>query len=226
MGIEERTTNGILTRTRWRVLALSCVLFWAPALTSQSPPSNNSESRISVRISTARAQFRPGEDIPLHVEIWNEGKQDVFVSKNIEADVSNALARIDLALYYGTSMDRPAFTLFADSFSSERSSYPPLADELPRYWIAVPPQHFYGGEVVMRASWFRKLSAPGKYRIQGKYSSRGFLAQDINNPLQHYAEELKQLPYRAWVGEVETNSVWIEITKKAGRPMGENSLSR
>ena len=40
------------------------------------------------------------------------------------------------------------------------------------------------------------------------------LARDINNPLRHYADELKTLPYEAWVGEVEANSVWIEVTDR------------
>ena len=62
---------------------------------------------------------------------------------------------------------------------------------------------------------FKKPQMPGRYLIKGKYSSEGFLAEDINNPLLHYAKELKQLPYEAWVGEVETNSVWIEITNNS-----------
>jgi hypothetical protein len=93
-----------------------------------------------------------------------------------------------------------------------RSTYPPLSNELPKYWIALPPQHFYGAEMIITPLWYLKLKVPGKYRIVGKYTSRGFLAEDINNPLLHYAEELKQLPYEAWVGEVATNSVWIEVT--------------
>jgi hypothetical protein len=69
----------------------------------------------------------------------------------------------------------------------------------------------------MEGSWF-DVKKPGRYRIKGKYSSRGFLAQDINNPLLHYAQELKQLPYEAWDGSVETNSVWIEVTGTPQRP--------
>jgi len=207
----------IPARTGWQLVALSCVLLWAHASTSQSPPSNDSEARISVRISAERPHYQPGEDVRLHVEIWNEGKQNLFVSNNIDDVASNAIATINLTLYDGDQAIGPGFVIAGDSFSSERASYPPLATELPRYWIALPPQHFYGQEVVMLASWYSKLSVPGKYRIQGKYRSRGFLARSINNPLLHYADELKQLPYEAWVGDVETNSVWIEVTKEPVR---------
>jgi hypothetical protein len=214
MCINARAINNILTRGSRQAIALSCIFLWAHASQAQSPTPNDLKPRISVRISADRTRFRPGEDIRLHVEIWNEGDQDLFVFKKIDYTVANALATIDLTLYHGDQADRPTTTAVSDSFSSERSSYPPLADELPRYWIALPPQHFYGGEVVLSASSFRKLSVPGRYRIQGKYKSRGFFAQDINNPLAHYAQELKQLPFEAWAGEVETNSVWIEIANK------------
>jgi hypothetical protein len=134
-------------------------------------------------MSAERTHYQPGEDVRLHVEIWNEGKQDVFIFKNIDAVFSNSLATLNLLLYNGSHATGPNGVFTSDSFSSERASYPPLAKELPRYWIPLPPRHFYGQEVVMPALWFSKLSVPGKYRIQGKYRSRGFLAQDINNPL-------------------------------------------
>jgi len=227
MRTTERTTNSVLARLGWRPGALLCTLLWTYALFAQSPPpSNDSEPQISVRISAEKTRLRLREDIPLHIEIWNIGKQDIFIFKDIQAAFYNELAYLDLTLYYGNQADRPIGLNASDCFCSERSSYPPLESELPRYWIAIPPQHYYGGEVVMRASLFRKLSVPGKYRIQGKYKSRGFLAQDINNPLLHYAEELNKLPYKAWVGEVETNSVWIEVTNRDGRPKRGNSPPR
>ncbi len=206
--------NTFLASRVWHAVALLCMFLWARASQPQGLPSGDLAPRIAVQISAERVRFHPGEDIRLHVELWNEGRRDVFVSKDIETRFSNALATIDLTLYHGKEADRPTTVVFSDSFSSERASYPPLISELPRYWIALPPQHFYGGEVVMSASSFKGLSVPGRYRIQGKYQARGFLAQDINNPLAHYFQELKQLPYEAWVGEVETNSVWIEVTNK------------
>jgi hypothetical protein len=205
--------NSILIRRGCFVVALACVLAWTHPLQAQSLPANGPDSRISVRISTGRVHFKPGEDIRIHVEIWNESKQDLFILKDIDS-ISNALAKINLTLYRGDHAVGPFFSVAADCFCSERSTYPPLANELPRYWIAVSPKHFYGGEVVMKAPSFEKLSVLGRYRIQGKYSSRGFLAQDINNPLAHYADQLKQLPYEAWVGDIETNSIWIEVSGK------------
>ncbi len=215
----ERAMDGIIARAARWAAGLLCVLLWAHATRSQNHPSPDSiDPQVSVRLSTDRTHFQPGEDIRLHVEIWNEGDRDLFIYRNIDAVYSNALATIDLTLYAAGQRTGRSVAITGDSFSSERANYPPLLNELPRYWILLPPQRFYGQEVVMRASWFNKLSIPGKYRIQGKYRSRGFLAQDINNPLLHYAEELKGLPYKAWVGEVETNSIWIEVAKQRTTP--------
>ena len=63
----------------------------------------------------------------------------------------------------------------------------------------------------MDASLFKHLNIPGKYRVTGQYSSRGFLVKDEGNPLGCYVDELKQLPYQAWKGTVETNSISIEV---------------
>jgi hypothetical protein len=35
-----------------------------------------------VKLSTDRVRYRPGEDVTLRVEIWNESDQDLFVFKN------------------------------------------------------------------------------------------------------------------------------------------------
>jgi hypothetical protein len=202
----------VATRSRWESLALLLMLIGACAAQIRSAAHTDVEPGVSVRISTSGTRFHTGEDILLQVEIWNEGKENLFVHKEIST-TSNALSKLALTTHKGGKALGPSFFVTADCFCAERSSYPPLATELPRYWVAVPPQHFYGGQVVMQASEFQQLKVPGQYRIQGRYSSRGFLAQDINNPLAHYADELKTLPYPAWVGEVDSNSITITIER-------------
>jgi hypothetical protein len=211
----EKKMHDLVGRKCWLSVVLLCTLLWAhlPQTQSQSLLTDNAKPQISVRIYSDRVRFQPEEDVRLRVEIWNESRQDLFVFKEIDNTFSNSLAKIQLTLYNENQAIVPTVASVVDSFSSERSTYPPLATELPRYWIALMPGHFCGGEVVIRASSFGKLKEPGRYRIQGMYSSRGFLAQDINNPLLHYARELKQLPYEAWVGHVETNSLTIEVLK-------------
>jgi hypothetical protein len=184
---------------------------------NQSEVPNDSETKVSVRISATKTRLQPGESVGLHVEILNQGPKGVFVFKEIDGP-DNALSKLDLFLHYHGHVYRPGVVTIADCFCSGRGpDSPPLAIELSKFWIALPPGHFYGGEVIMHASLFERLRVPGRYQVQGKYTSRGFLTQDINNPLLGYADELKQLPYHSWTGEVETNSIWIEVAKPRNR---------
>ena len=114
-------------RRQWAELALLLMLMWASASNGQAiAPSMDGQPSVSVRISTDRAQFRLGEDVKLHVEIWNEGQEDLFISKDIDI-ASNALARIAVTVYRGHKAVGPMFSIAGDCFCSERSTYPPLA---------------------------------------------------------------------------------------------------
>jgi hypothetical protein len=201
-----------------RTLFLSTMLLTMQSF-SQEPSlaktSIDSEPVISVHISSKDSHVRQGQDVLLQVEIWNEGKQDLFISKEIDDVASNTLATLQVRVYKGTEPVGPFLQVVADCFCSERSSYPPLSLELPKYWIALPPHHFYGKQVVIHADQLAGLKA-GRYRIQGTYQSLGFLAQNLNNPLAHYAQELKELPFQSWVGEVHTNPTWIELISTSG----------
>jgi hypothetical protein len=194
-------------------LTLMTAFLGARAASGQDRISDDPDAKITVRISAEKQRLRPGENVVLHVEIWNEGENNLFIFKEFK-DPDNPLSTLEMTLYNGTkpdipeirtiAVDTPAFLLKADSS---------LASALSIGCVALAPHHFYGGEVVMNTTLFRRLRIPGKYRIQGRYWSRGFLAEDINNPLLGYAEELKKLPYRSWTGNVETNSIWIEVAK-------------
>jgi hypothetical protein len=201
-----------------RLLLFSIMLLSMQSFTQEptfAKTSADFEPRISVHISPKDSRFRWGQDMILQVEIWNESDQELFISKEIDDVASNTLATLHLTVYKGKEPLGPFMSVAADCFCSERSSYPPLLLELPRYWIALPPHTFYGKQVVIRADRFAGLK-PGRYRIQGTYKSLGFLAQNLNNPLAHYAQELKELPFQSWVGEVETNPTWIELVTTPG----------
>jgi hypothetical protein len=173
----------LLSRTAPLLIGLLTFLFGRQVSKSQSEVQNDSEPKVSVRISAKKPRLQPGEPVGLHVEIWNEGPKDVYVFKEIQGP-DNALSTLDLSLHYRGKVDWPSVRSAADCFCSSRGlNSPPLAVPLSIFWIAIPPGHFYGGEATMRASLFERLRMPGKYRVQGKYTSRGFLAQDINNPL-------------------------------------------
>jgi hypothetical protein len=200
---------------RRRIVALAMLFLLAGIRFSPSQTRPElSNDKVVVTIATEQARISPGQDVRLCIEIRNEGPHGIFIFNDVDVIPSNALATVDFTLYKGKHAFKPTFRIIADSFGAIRSEPPALIDELTRNWIGLPPRHFYGGEIVIPASSFAQLSERGKYRIQGKYKARGFLAQDINNPLLAYSSDLKKLPYQAWAGEVETNSVWIVVGEK------------
>lgn len=209
--IGTNVARSLLSWTAPLLIGLLPGLFGGQISQNQHEVGNDSEVKVSVKISANHRRLQPGDSVVLHVEIWNEGTKDVFIFKEIQGP-SNALSGFDFSLQYAKQIDRPSMVSVADCFCSGRGpDSPPLANPLSIFWIAIPPGHFYGGEATMTPSDFERLRIPGRYRVQGKYTSRGFLAQDINNPLLGNADELKQLPYQSWTGAVETNSVWIEV---------------
>jgi hypothetical protein len=170
-------------------------------------------TNISVKIAAVERKIVAGEPLRLRVQIRNEGTEAVFVAANLK-DSDNALTRFDLRLYYdGEHIDGPFGKTAKDylRYRADDPKRPPLANELPKYWLVLPPGNFYGGELEFDSEWFHRLSIPGKYRLQGTYTAAGFLTEGPNNPLASYFQELGHLPYRPWTGSVDTNSIWIEV---------------
>ena len=175
--------------------------------------------KISVRISTAKPKIRPGESIRLRVEICNEGSESVFVATTFDGP-DNALARLKISLFHdGSPIEGPKERSAGDygRHAPDDHGRFPLAGELSKYWVALAPWHFYGGDFVVDPSSFPPLNTPGKYMLRGTYASAGFLTEGMNNPLASYVEELSHMPYQPWVGEVETNPIWIEVVQPTQR---------
>jgi hypothetical protein len=186
--------------------------FYLPILVVARQSRGDQNAVLCVKIVAEKRRINPGESVALSVEIWNISTKPVFIHREFNGP-SNALTTLTFSLTHGTQVYASAGALVVDSFERSRS-HPPLANELAKFWIALPPGHFYGGRIIVDSDSFRQLDAPGEYQLHGKYASRGFLADDMNNPLLDYAGELKELPYECWTGEVETNSVNIEVVAK------------
>jgi hypothetical protein len=186
---------------------------------NQSGAATDSGHRLSVRISANKTRIRPGESVVLDVEIWNEGKQDVFIFKEF-SHPDDPLNGLDIKFYQGAGLEVPNSSERVAAVDVQPFYLPKgasVTNGLAICCIALAPGHFYGGQFVINSTMFDRLRIPGRYRVLGRYWSEGLLAANINNPLLDYAEELKKLPYGSWTGEVETNSLSIEVlpqTKK------------
>lgn len=199
----------------WRViwgLSLLTVLLGIISVASQGT-GNNGVQRLIVKIRGRSTRIQPGGTLTLRVEVYNAGTESVFVATNFDGP-ENALSRLDIRLFYNGSRIEDRKEKSAGDYGRYRLNdprRPPLVQEFSKYWIALPPGHYYVGDLAMDPTSFPHLNTPGKYMVRGTYTSSGFLNDGMNNPLASYLGELDRLPYKAWIGEVETNSIWIEV---------------
>ncbi len=186
---------------------------WAAEAHAQSLDA--SAPKLRVRIAAKQNTIRPGQTLVLRAEIFNEGTEAVFVGREIQGP-DNALSQLRLNFFKnGKLVDAGGSRRAADylRYAEDSPSKPPLASEFSKYWVALSPGNFYGGDVVMDPSQYETLRIPGRHLVRGTYMSEGFLHAGMNNPLASYVNELKNMPFQAWTGAVDTNSVWIDVVK-------------
>jgi hypothetical protein len=76
--------------------------------------------------------------------------------------------------------------------------------------LALSPGYSYGDTFSLSFFVNTPDMKPGRYRLQGRYSSSGLDTQS-NNRASYFPRELSQLPYPVWKGEIKSNMIWIEI---------------
>jgi hypothetical protein len=162
---------------------------------------------IVVRLVSHTSRISPGNSIELRVEVQNNGPKTLFIGRDLEAP-NNAMSRLELYLEHDHRLDKPMSNSAADYLPDDKE---PFSNILAREWLPLPPNHFYGQTVVMSPSDFPRLRTPGRYRVKGQYISEGFGSPRQDNPFRARAADISKLPYTAWEGEIETNSVWITV---------------
>ena len=192
-------------------IAIFTVLF-ALSLAEEANPrfqdqaTSRADKNLSVRISPKHKTLRPGENLVLHVEIVNQGPQDIFIFKEIELGCC-AWSELHIYVQNGEQFEGPGSAgSIEDSlrFGANNPNKPPFANALSRGWIALPPGYSYSKDLFTYS-----LRRPGKYQIGGTYVSHG-----MSGELQaDYSEEINHLPYQAWKGAVDTNTIWIEVVR-------------
>ena len=162
---------------------------------------------IVVRLTSHRTHISPGDSIELRVEVLNNGPKTLFIGRDLEAP-SNAMSRLELYLEHDHRLDRPMSNSAADYLPDDKE---PFSNILAREWLPLPSNHFYGQTVLMSPTDFPRLKTAGRYQVKGQYISEGFGSPRQDNPFRTRAAEIAKLPYTAWEGEIETNSVWVTV---------------
>jgi hypothetical protein len=171
--------------------------------------SKTGKESIELKLSVQKKVIRPGGSLEVRVEIWNTGSRDIFVGQNL--DRRGSISELSLHLEGGVEPPGPGVASAGDSLND-----PNFASVLSKYWIPLPPGHFYGRVVKMYPDSFPKLDKLGRYRLKAEYLCIGFPTEGINgrgmNGLELDPEQSAKLPFKAWKGKIESNSVWIEVS--------------
>lgn len=179
-------------------------------------PQAQGGKQIEVKLIPKRKSIRAGNVLQVRVEIWNVGSKPFFLQKAIyELCV---LAPLSLRLELGPPMKpQPGHACAADCIYDAKDSF---ARRLAYDWTILPPQDFYGTVVTMDPDTFPQLKTPGRWRLRGTYNSLRDLSSSFcfdTAPIPDKQEQINGLPFKAWEGTVETNTVWIEVLRAVQR---------
>jgi hypothetical protein len=156
--------------------------------------------------------IKVGEALEVRVEIWNVGPKPLFI-KNAIFDLCG-LSPLSLRLELGPPMKpQPGHGCASDCIYDAEDSF---ARRFVYHWTTLPPGDFYGTVVAMDPDSFPQLNTPGRWRLRGTYKSTGDLSSSLcfdPAPLPDNKEQIKRLPYEAWQGAVDTNTIWIEVVR-------------
>jgi hypothetical protein len=179
--------------------------------------------QIEVRLIPKKKSIKAGEVLEVRVEIWNVGSKSLFIENTVYGVC--VPSPLSLRLELGPPM-KPQ-TRFggcaADCVYTTKDSF---TRRLLYRWTIIGPGDFYGTVISVHSDYFPQLNTPGRWRLGGTYKSIGdvssFRCWDTA-PIPDNEEQIKGLPYEAWRGEVETNTVWIEVTRAGSLATGKKS---
>jgi hypothetical protein len=198
---------GASTHTSMKTtLLVTLILFWGAFGAAQNAVQEDKQTpRIEVKISPLINKIAVDGTLRLRVEIWNVGKQDVFICKKFSGTVFEFC---ELRFTFDPSSQSKGSASAGTCLSCGHEDFLPA---LIRDWVSIPTQHFYGSIVELTPSKYPELTKPGHYTIRGRFSSDGLLGEQYYNSLTRFPKEIAALPATSFQGEVNTNSIEIDV---------------
>jgi hypothetical protein len=187
-----------------RGLFLGICLF-VPLSVGGTRSNGTNSNEVTVRIEAVKTRILQGETLILRVEVCNEGREAVFVARNISDHLS-------LFIQHGPELQSSMLRSAKDFAHSSNKSSEPFANLLAKYWLPLGPGSFYGQRIEMNSDSYPQLRIPGRYLIKAQYISGGLFVGGLNDPFSDRKEEISQLPFPAWIGDIQAIPIWIEVT--------------
>ena len=203
----------LLTRPLWHCASVSFVILGLlQPFPGNAQTDDTNSKQLEVRLVPKKKTIKAGETLEVRVEIWNVGSKTFFINRAFYklCEPSPLSLRLELGpppkpqLGHGCAADC--------IFTAEEG----FAKRLLYYWTTLSPEDFYGTVVALDPDDFPQLKTPGRWRLRGTYQSLGDLSTSLcfdTAPIPDLKEQTKGLPYAAWQGTVETNTVWLEVVR-------------
>ena len=177
---------------------------------SQSNQKGTGQVKLGLLVSAERTAIVQGQQLPLKIEIWNEGTESVFVTNQFESE-SGLLSALQFTLEDSRGKRySSAFGLASDFGPGHRFT---LSSALVGSWSVLLPNHLQGTVVNLAPDSYPELAKLGSYRISATYSTLG-LVDAYHGALSVQPAEIESLPAKLWRGEIKSNSIAIKVVQK------------
>ncbi len=199
------------------VTLISMLGVFQPLAFANPQKRDTQDAQVEVRLIPKKKSIKVGDVLQVRVEIRNVGTKSFFIEREIY-DLCVA-APLSLRLDLGPPMKPqtgPGHGCAGDCVYTANDSF---ARRLVGRWTVLSPGGFYGTDISVYPESLPQLYTPGRWRLGGTYKSIGNLSSSHcwdTAPISDNAEQIKGLGIEAWQGEVDTNTVWINVLRAGG----------
>lgn len=170
---------------------------------AQSDKSTVHTSReIEIRLSVLKRSYFYKRPVMIRVEIQNVGRERLF----IPSEIGGGYSYLQFWWKDPKGNDLPGSAGALDGWGPSHEDFTKM---LMKNWIVLPPGYSYGTST--NAAIDVDEPRPGRYQVRAKYSVSDMGSKSMDNPLGAYLDKIPSLPFPAWKGAVESNSLSIEI---------------
>jgi hypothetical protein len=162
---------------------------------------------IAISIGATQSVYLKGEPIRIRVELRNLGRRDLLVGRQLSGVGMNP-ADVAFQVWNSEGHALPGESAAADCVMVANTDS--LAVAVLKRWISLPPGSSYITSVGLSLPP-SSLERPGRYRVLATYISGGIKEQYWSDCLKTTPEEIAKLPFPAWEGKADSNSIWIQI---------------
>lgn len=180
---------------------------------------------IKATLSLPKTTFVAGEAIPAAIAVTNTGSVPVLLGNRVLRDSNTRVNHIDFRLKDAKGGKVPE-TTYAIFHMPGAVTEPRPAVAFVRNLILLYPRYSISTVFRIGTETFEALGKPGLYTLYAVYSASGLSYPGVLDSIGVTEAQVKALPFRAYLGKVQTNGVSFRIlppTKVPRHKQGEHS---